>query len=124
MIRQPGTYKKVDMVSFAHVARWRLGMHPRYAARYVSGLRPDYPDVASDLKFGRRLRLEGDPKDPRSILIHMSDVETLVRRMTQLRGYFKLRGRSTQPSRPSGTTSIRLIWPCVISTILPWFLPM
>lgn len=99
MIRQPGTYKKVDMVSFAHVARWRLGMHPRYAARYVSGLRPDYPDVASDLKFGRRLRLEGDPKDPRSILIHMSDVETLVRRMIQLRGYFKLRGRSTQTTK-------------------------
>lgn len=99
MIRQPGTYKKVDMVSFAHVARWRLGMHPRYAARYVLGLRPDYPDVASDLKFGRRLRLEGNPKDPRSILIHMSDVETLVRRMTQLRGYFKLRGRSSQTAK-------------------------
>ncbi len=70
-----------DYVAFGDVSRNRLGKQCQYGSRFVDGRFPnEYPDLASDPKYGAPLRIVGEPGDYHDYRIHKDDVEELVKR--------------------------------------------
>ena len=70
-----------NYVAFGDVSRNRLGKQCQYSSRLVDGqFRNEYPDLASDPKYGAPLRIVGELGDYHDYRIHKDDVEELVKR--------------------------------------------